>query len=94
MMLTLNIPPDLEQRLKAEALRLGIPAAEYALRALDQHLPEKERGAKLVALLQSWIDDPDVEEQKETGKFLVRALDEDRPSERKLFPAELEGVTW
>jgi len=34
------------------------------------------------------------DEQKETGDFLVRALDEDRPSERKLFPPELEGVTW
>lgn len=48
----------------------------------------------LIALLQSWIDADDAEEQQETGDFLIRALDEDRPSERKLFPPELEGVTW
>ena len=45
-------------------------------------------------LLQSWIDDEDREEQQETGQYLIDALDEDRLSERKLFPLELKGVTW
>jgi hypothetical protein len=49
---------------------------------------------ELIALLQFWINADDAEEQKETGDFLIRALDEDRPSERKLFPPELKGVTW
>jgi hypothetical protein len=47
-----------------------------------------------VALPQSWIDDGDDQEQKETGDFLVQALDEDPQSNRKLFPPELKGVTW
>ena len=34
------------------------------------------------------------EEQKETGDYLVRTLDEDRLSDRQLFPPELKGVTW
>jgi hypothetical protein len=33
-------------------------------------------------------------EQQETGEYLIRVLDEDRLSERKLFPPELKGVTW
>ena len=29
-----------------------------------------------------------------TGEYLIRALDEDRLSDRPLFPPELKGVTW
>lgn len=46
------------------------------------------------ALFQSWIDEEDAEEQEETGNYLIQALDEDRLSNRKLYPADLEGVTW
>ncbi|NET58517.1 MAG: hypothetical protein F6K47_20895 [Symploca sp. SIO2E6] len=45
-------------------------------------------------LIQSWIDDGDVEEQRETGQYLLQVLDEDLPSERKLFPVEMKGITW
>ena len=40
------------------------------------------------------MDDEDIEEQQETGQYLIRALDEDRLSERKLFPVEMKGITW
>lgn len=53
-----------------------------------------QKQLKAVMLLQSWIDDEDREEQQETGQYLIDALDEDRLSERKLFPLELKGVTW
>ena len=33
-------------------------------------------------------------EQRETIEYLVRALDEDRLSDRKLFPKELKGKSW
>jgi hypothetical protein len=41
-----------------------------------------------IALLDSWAeaDDEEIREQQETWEFLRRALDEDRPSYRKLFP--------
>lgn len=45
-------------------------------------------------LLQSWIEDKDAQEQKETGEYLLQVLDEDRLSDRRLFPPELKGVTW
>jgi len=59
------------------------------------HIPADRRtGAELAALLQSWIEEGDAEEQKETGEYLIQALDEDRLSDRRLFPPGLKGVTW
>jgi hypothetical protein len=94
MTLTLNLPPELEQRLTDEAQRKGLSADECALELLEKQLLPRDARADLVALLQSWIDEGDEEEQKETGDYLIQALDEDRLSERKLFPPELKGVTW
>jgi len=94
MTLILDLTSELEQRLTQEADRQGIPADEYVLHLLNKHLPPEDRRAELVALLQSWMDEGNAEEQKETGEYLVRVLDEDRLSDRKLFPPELKGVTW
>ena len=94
MTISLALSPELEQRLKQAAEQQGLPADAYALRLLEQHLLPAERRAELVALLQSWIDGADVTEQRETGEYLIRVLDEDRLSDRKLFPPELKGVTW
>jgi hypothetical protein len=47
-----------------------------------------------VTLLQSWIEEGDPEEQRETGEYLIRALDADLLADRQLFPPELQGVTW
>lgn len=94
MTLTLKLPPDLEERLQHEAERQGLPADSLTLRLLDQHLPTKDHRGALCELLQSWIEEGDAQEQKETGEYLIRALDEDRLSDRSLFPPELKGVTW
>ena len=94
MTLTLRLPPDLEDRLQHEAERQGLPADTLTLRLLDLHLPTKDPREELVTLLQSWMEEGDAQEQKETGEYLIRALDEDRLSNRPLFPLELKGVTW
>lgn len=94
MTLLLTLSPELEQRLKEESKRQSISPPEYALRILEKHLTPKERQNALITLLQSWIDDDDAEEQKATGEYLIQVLDEDRASDRKLFPKELEGVSW
>ena len=52
------------------------------------------RAAQLGTLIQSWIDEDDPVEQRETLEGLVRALDEDRLSNRKLFPTALKGKSW
>jgi hypothetical protein len=46
-----------------------------------------------MTLLQAWIAEGDSEEQRETGEYLVRVLNEDRLADWKLFPPELKGVT-
>ena len=94
MTLQLKLPPDLERRLEQEAGRQGMPPDQYTLRLLDEHLPATDRRGDAIALLQGWIENGDEAEQRETGEMLVRALDEDRLSDRKLFPPELKGVTW
>lgn len=94
--MTLALAPELEERLKQEAARQGLPPDEYASKVLEEHISqaERERREKAIALVQSWIDEGDEEEQRETGEYLIRVLDEDRLSDRKLFPVELKGVSW
>ena len=85
MTLTIELKPALESQLKRVASDAGIPEEEFALRAIEERL-EMERRKAAIALLQSWIDEGDEEEMRETGDYLRRVLDEDRLSDRKLFP--------
>ncbi len=94
MTLTLNLPPELEQYLAQQAEQQGLSIETYTLQILNAYILPKENQSKLVNLLQSWMDEGDADEQRETGEYLINALDEDRLSDRKLFPVELKGVTW
>ena len=94
MTLTLNLPSELEKYLLHEAREQGISIEAMTLRLLTNAIPAKQKQSEAVNLLQSWLDDEDDEEQQETGRYLIQALDEDRLSDRKLFPLELKGVTW
>lgn len=94
MTVTLTLPDRLESQLRQEASSLGFSVATYAQYLLEQHFASKTAQTPVTALIQSWLDENDVQEQQETGAYLVEALDADRLSDRKLFPPELEGVTW
>jgi hypothetical protein len=94
MTFSLPLPPDLEQRLTQAAEFQKLSIIEYALRLFDRYLPPENPKTELLTLLQSWIDDEDNGEQKETGAELIKSLDENRLSSRPLFPAELKGVSW
>ena len=88
MTLQLTLPPELEARLHQEAERLGQPQESVALGLLDQHLPPvDDRRAAAVALLHCWMEEDATlsPEEAATNTALLRALDEDRPSYRKLF---------
>jgi hypothetical protein len=45
-----------------------------------------QRSRTAIQLLQSWEDEGDEREQRETLADLERAIDEDRPAQRKHFP--------
>lgn len=94
MFLTLNLPPELEQYLLQEANQQGLSIEVLTLQLLTNSTSLRQKQGEAVNLLQSWIDDQNVEEQQETGQYLIQALDEDRLSKRQLFPLELKGVTW
>ena len=94
MPLTLNLTSEIEQYLSQKAREKGLSLEDYVLKLLKDTILEQEKQTKLVNLLQSWIDEEDEQEQQETGEYLIEALDQDRLSERPLFPAELKEVTW
>jgi len=94
MTLTLTLTPEIEQYLTQRTQEQGLSTEAYTRQLLIEYILLKQKQAKLVNLLQSWMDEEDAEEQQETGEYLIHALDEDRLSERKLFPIELKGVTW
>ena len=72
---------------------LHLTNAGLAKLAGNSKLQQKDPGA-LVALLDSWTNEGDADEQQETLEYLIRALDENRPEGYKLFPPELKGKSW
>ena len=94
MTLTLSLPPELEQYLIQEAQQQGLSVETYTLDLIQKSILQKEKQLRRVNVLQSWIDESDEQEQQETGEYLINALDENRLSNRQLFPQELKGISW
>lgn len=94
MSIPITLPPELETRLKWEATRRGVPPEAYAAQLLDQHLPHVSHAAILQALFGDWEAEDKANEDDVSADQFFQALDEDRPSDRKLFPADLKGITW
>ena len=92
--LDMELSPELTARIETEAQRRGLSVDQFLQQVLDQQMQFEQRQAEAVALLQAWIDTDDPNEQKETGEYLVHALDADRPSSRPMFPPDKEGVSW
>ncbi len=93
MTMKFTLSPEIEQRLRSEAERQGRSVDAVALQLLDKYLPPTDRRAQTVALLQSWIDGDD-EDDGDSDYDLLKALDDARTSERKLFPESLRGISW
>jgi hypothetical protein len=71
MILTLDLPPELEQHLAKEAAQHGLSVEAMTLQRLATSLNVKQNQAETLDMLQSWIDDGDEVEQQETGRYLV-----------------------
>jgi len=94
MTLTLDLPPDLESSLFQAASQQSLTVEEFAIQMLTFAFTQREKRKKAVSLLQSWLNDADIEEQKTTGAYLIEALDRDRLSDRLLFPDAMKGKSW
>ncbi|WP_341529732.1 hypothetical protein WKK05_10665 [Nostoc sp. UHCC 0302] len=90
----LKFLPGKTQKKSKKAKQQGLSVETYTLQVLQEYILPKEKQSKLVNVLQSWMNESNSDEHQETGEYLIHALDEDRLSERKLFPVELKGVTW
>jgi hypothetical protein len=94
MTLTLELSIELQKRLEAAAKLQGVAPDEYALRVLNEKLEDPQRRQQAVAVLRSLRDPNNAAQQQETMEFLIQALDEDRTSDRKLFPPDQKGKSW
>ena len=82
MTLTIDLPPEMERRLEAEAARTGRTPPEFVRDLVSEKLLERNRAA--MALLDQWLaEGPDHED--ETWPEFQAALEADHPSSRKIF---------
>jgi hypothetical protein len=87
MTIQLNLPPELEARLEREAQRQNSSPDAVTLKLLNDHLPPVDKAAALAAMFEQWNaeDEAMTDEEQAENIAILRAIDEDRMSDRKLF---------
>lgn len=89
MTLNLSLSPELEDRLRQEAVRRGVSLDVATIELLDEHLPREAdaRRTAAVAMLRDWADEDQSlsDDDAADNAAVLRALDEHRASYRKLF---------
>lgn len=93
MTLTIQLEPEVEERLRDAAGAQGVEPTEYARRLIEEHLPGT-RGEALARLMEQWIeedatDDPEeLEARDREWEELKANLNANRAAtgERALFP--------
>lgn len=87
MTLQISLPAELEDRLRHEAQRQGLTPDAVTLKLLEEHLPAVAAGEDFAATLQRWQaeDEAMTEEESAANADVLRAIDENRLSDRKLF---------
>jgi len=78
---------------RPEVVLLDYEWYEELIAQFEQSKLQRKQHAA-TTLLQSWIDADDDGEQVETGDALQKGLDDNRMSDRPLFPDKLKGETW
>jgi hypothetical protein len=76
-------------RLFRETVTMKPLSSNMPIETVTPEMPREERIQKnqaAIELLQSWEEEGDEQEQTETWEYLRKALDEDRLSNRPLFP--------
>ena len=93
MTLKLSLTPDLEKRLKMAASRNGKRADEYVVQLLNENLPTTESNVAAAQMLLGWAkeDERMSDDDSAANERILRAIDEDRLSDRKLFTDLLKG---
>lgn len=92
--LTVNLPPPLLDHVSKMANDAGISQEAALVRLLEEYVESEKKRIAAMEYLEKLFTEGDEKEQKETGEFLIKALDENRPEGQKLFPPEKKGITW
>ena len=88
MTVSLTLPPEVEQRIQAEAAQRSVPVEDYIVWLLSspvQSPDEQDRRKRALAGIDALTEMGTEEEQRETFAYLVRAVNEDRLSDRNRF---------
>lgn len=84
--LEIELTNELESRLRIEAARQGVSKDRAAVELLNRHLPQTRKGKAAAMLLQWAEEDSNLSEAElEANRAVLRSIDENRLSERKLF---------
>lgn len=88
MSVTINLPPDVEARIQAEAAKQSLPVEDFIVRLVADAMPpltEAKQRERSLSLLRSVRDLGDDAEQRETFAYLRTAVNDDRLSARERF---------
>lgn len=85
MTITLALAPELERKLKQAAGHRGLLPEQYALKLLDEHIPDaaQEKAEKLAELFRQW-DQEEVDEREALDEEFFRHLEENRLTFREI----------
>ena len=92
MNLTIDLPPELESRLHAEAVSAGLALNEYLLRLIESRLRLGTGDDSTLALLAAWdredaTDDPkELEARRQDWEDFKRGLNAAHSSARTIYP--------
>ncbi|MCC6729769.1 MAG: hypothetical protein IT208_10570 [Chthonomonadales bacterium] len=88
MSVTINLPPDVEARIQAEAAKQSLPVEDFIVRLVADAMPpltKAKQRERSLSLLRSVRDLGDDAEQRETFAYLKTAVNDDRLSARERF---------
>jgi predicted HicB family RNase H-like nuclease len=89
MTIKLDIPEELKERLALEAARRGTSTEQVTLSALDKYLPKRKTVAELAEFRKTLIESM-TEEEAASNTEVLRNIDANRDSPRKLFEKYLQ----
>lgn len=92
MSLTVNLPPEAEERLQREAAGMGLAVSELVRRLIESHLSRAPGDEATLALLAAWdkedtTDDPrELEKRRLEWEEFKRAMNAGHSSHRTIYP--------
>jgi hypothetical protein len=96
-MMQIALPPEVEEKIRGEAVRHGLPAETYLEKLITEHLQPKQAGKPLKELFASWkaqdgtSDPAEIARRNLEVEEFKQAMNRNRPemegeNARRLYP--------